>query len=94
MTKSEFQRRVAENLTLIIGVLGPSQVEIARRIGVSPSRLGNWMRADNFPDEYAMWRLCEEYGVTMDWIYRGRIYGLPAELADGLRAAASASQQA
>jgi hypothetical protein len=41
-----------------------------------------------------MWRLCEEYGVTMDWIYRGRAYGLPAELADGLRAAGAASPAA
>lgn len=90
MKPVEYKTFVAGNLRQIVAVIGDSQAVIARRIGVSPSKLGNWLRGDNYPDPYAMWLLCEAYGVTMDWLYRGRIYGLPAELADGLRAAASA----
>ena len=75
---------------MIVGVIGGPQSAIAARLGVSKSKLGNWLRGDNYPDPYAMWLLCRHYGVTMDWIYRGEIFGLPVSLADGLRAATSA----
>lgn len=90
MTPSEHKAMVAANLRQIVEVIGGSQAAIAKRIGATPSKFGNWLRGDNYPEPYAMWVLCEAYGVTMDWIYRGKTYGLPVELADGLRAASSA----
>lgn len=86
MTPAEHKAMVARNLRQIIAVIGRPQVEIAARLEVSKSKLGNWLRGDNYPDPHAMWLLCYHYGVTMDWIYRGQVFGLPAVLADGLRA--------
>lgn len=93
MKKNDHKAFVAGNLRQIIAVIGGKQTEIARRIASTPSQMGNWMRGDHYPDPWSMWLLCEEYGVTMDWLYRGRTYGLPSELADGLRARAEASAE-
>ena len=89
-TPAEHKKEVAANLRLICAVIGGHQSDIAAAIGVSKSKLGNWLRGDNYPDPFAMWLLCERYGVTMDWIYRGRLFGLPSHLADGLKAKAEA----
>lgn len=91
MKKHDHKQSVAANLRVIIAVIGGKQNEIARRIGSTPSKLGNWMRGDNYPDPWSMYLLCEFYGVTMDWIYRGKTYGLPVELVDGLKAKGEAS---
>jgi transcriptional regulator with XRE-family HTH domain len=94
MTPAQHRQHVAENLTQIVGAIGGPRVRIAERIGATKEKFGNWLRGDNYPDPYAMWRLCEAYGVTMDWIFRGRTYGLPVELAASLQAAAEASREA
>jgi len=31
-------------------------------------------------------QLCNHFRITLDWIYRGELYGLPAEFVDYLRA--------
>lgn len=96
MGSTEHRRQVGERLTLSLEAVGLRQADVARALGVSQSKLGNWMRGDNYPDEYLMTVLCDRYGLTMDWLYRGVIYGLPGELADGLarvRAASSAAPQ-
>lgn len=66
--------------------------EVARLLGITLSKLGNWTRGDNYPDEYLLTVFCDRYGVTMDYLYRGIILGLPSALADGLAAARAASQ--
>lgn len=90
MTPAEYKQFVAANLRAIVAVIGGNQSDVAAAIGASKSKFGNWLRGDNFPDPHAMWLLCERYGVTMDWIFRGRIFGLPGHLADGLKAKVSA----
>lgn len=84
MKSSEHKRLVGERISLLCQALGRSDAEIARSIGASNSKLGNWKRGDNYIDPYAATLLCDRYGVTMDWIFRGRIYGLPVDLADKL----------
>jgi transcriptional regulator with XRE-family HTH domain len=90
-TPALYREFVGDNLRTAIEATGHSQAAVARAIGVSPSRLGNWLRGDNFPNPWEMRRFCDLYGVTMDWLYRRRVYGLPAELAAHLASAAEAS---
>ncbi len=94
MPKSLHKLHVAENLATVIAVVaearGKSQASFAKSIGVSPSKLGNWLRGDNYPDPYAMMQVCDLYGVSMDWIYRRRLFGLDESVAAGLRLAAEA----
>lgn len=90
MSKSLHKRHVAENLNAVIEAVGRGPTYVAREIGVTASKLGNWTRGDNYPDPYAMMKLCDRFGVSMDWIYRRRIFGLDDTLAAGLRAAEAA----
>ncbi len=82
MNNDEHRRQVAQNLTLLLQAIGRPDAEIARSIGISSSKLGNWKRGDHYPDPYAAALLCDRYGATMDWIFRSLPYGMPAELAD------------
>lgn len=92
MSISLHKRRVGANLRMAIEALGLSQAKIARDFGVSPPKLGNWLRGDHYPDPWFVLRFCERHGVTADWIYRGKVLGLAQPLADDLWAAAQASE--
>lgn len=75
--------------------LGVSQAAVARTLGVSPSRIGNWKRADNYPDAFLMTVFCDRYGVTMDYLYRGQVNSVLADaVADDWAKARVASQAA
>jgi len=80
----QHRRDVAARLQLTLEALDLKQAEVAETLGVSLSKLGNWLRGDTYPNEFLMTLFCDRYGVTMDWLYRGQIYGLPGALADGL----------
>lgn len=94
MSKTPLKVAVGNNLRLAIEAVEKSQAEFARRIDVSPTKLGNWLRGDNFPDVDALIRACDEYGLTMDWFYRGHRAGVAASVADSLRKAAQGSAAA
>jgi transcriptional regulator with XRE-family HTH domain len=82
MNSSDHKQHVGRNLALLLLAIGRPDAEIARSINISSSKLGNWKRGDNYPDPYAATQLCDRYGATMDWIFRGTLYGMPADLAD------------
>ncbi|MFC4168416.1 helix-turn-helix domain-containing protein [Teichococcus aestuarii] len=89
MNSSEHKRQVAQNLTILLNAVGLPDAEVARSVGISNSKLGNWKRGDNYPDPFVLVLICERYGATMDWFYRSRVYGMPAELTDRIIAATS-----
>lgn len=88
-TNVEHREQVGQRLQLAIEALHLQPIEVARFLGITTSKLGNWLAGRNYPDEFLLARFCDRYGVTADWIYRGRLYGLPGELADGLAKASS-----
>jgi transcriptional regulator with XRE-family HTH domain len=55
--------------------------QMAERLGVGRTRYLNWERADNLPAERVMIKLCELAGITMDYLYRGRVAAMPTGLA-------------
>jgi transcriptional regulator with XRE-family HTH domain len=88
MAGSEHKKEVGDRLLLTIQAVGRTQAEIARAFDVSPSKLGNWIRGENYPDPRFLLAFCERYAVTMDWLYRGRVSSaMDAPLADALWAA-------
>lgn len=93
-TNIEHREQVGHRLAVTIEALHLEKIEVARFLGISTSKLGNWLAGRNYPDEYLLSRFCDRYGVTADWLYRGRLYGLPAELADSLAKASPASSAA
>jgi transcriptional regulator with XRE-family HTH domain len=90
--KLHFRRpeNVGKRLTLTRLALGfPSQKEfyVATRLGASAYSM--WESGDAFPRVEHMMLLCQEFGLTLDWIYRGDLSGLPYSLATKIRAEAA-----
>ena len=69
--------------------LGLSQAEFGRRAGIAANTLNQWERAKGRPGLDQALLLCEAFGLTLDWIYRGDPSGLPFRIASGLQKRAS-----
>lgn len=86
--------QVGRRLRATIEALGVTPAAVAKAFDVSPSKLGNWLRGDNYPSEWFVKRFCDRYGVTMDWLYRGMVSGIDKGLADTLWASEEAQDVA
>lgn len=53
-----------------------SQKEWAERHGFSPTQYNNWEKGTRRIPVDSAERLCDSYGITLDFIYRGRRDGL------------------
>ena len=60
--------------------LGLSQAELARGIGVRPNTYNQWESGKRLVDPLVAADICDRFGITMDWIYRGSTLGLPQSL--------------
>ena len=85
---------VGNNLRLCIEALGLSQAEFARRTDIAPNKLHNYLRGQNYPEPQWLVRVCEEFGLTTDWFYRGSRAGVASNVAESLQAVALASREA
>lgn len=61
--------------------LGLTQIDVCERLGVHPPTWNNFERGRRLPRYPAIVAFCDEYGVTMDWIFRGNRASLPLHLA-------------
>ena len=61
--------------------LGVNQREFARRVNLKPNRYSQYETGARALTIDAAHRICDEYGVTLDWLYRGDRSGLPHHLA-------------
>lgn len=73
---SDLPRQLACRLRAIQAELGQTNGQMAAMVGVGITTWSNWLNAENRPDEEAMIRLCDQAGVTMEWLYRGRTDGM------------------
>lgn len=62
---------IAERLELTRRALGISQAEFARRAGIEPTTFNNYAQAVRIIPPSTAGRMCEVYGLTLEWIYRG-----------------------
>ncbi len=82
---------VARRLRAVRAELGLSPAQMAERLGVGRTTYYNWEAENpakpNFPAEEAMAELCDLLpGLTLDYIYRGRMDAVPTSLAIRLTA--------
>ena len=88
-TEVESINAIAARLRALRVALGLTQVDMANSIG---SRSGAQMWANyegafrRISPDHVM-ALCRRYGVTMDWVYRGRPDMMPLELMQRIREA-------
>lgn len=61
--------------------LGLKQNEIAQRAGMSATQWSNYEKRSRMPNIQDMIRLADEFGASLDYIYRGLLGGLPHDLA-------------
>ncbi len=78
----EWRRSVGERLVRARVVLGKSQAALARGLGITPQRLANYEKGVRPFDIELATELANKYGITLDYIYRGQVGGLPFDLAE------------
>ena len=82
---SEFDASAGRRLTAARRALGMTQAQLAQALAISPGAIGNYEQGKRTPDPAAMARFCLLFGVTMDFLYRGVLAGLPGTLLDAMR---------
>jgi transcriptional regulator with XRE-family HTH domain len=76
-----FSTEVGERIAATRRALDLNQSELARRIESPPNKISQWESGTHLPSLPAAIALCDEFGVTLDWIFRGVKDGLPHALA-------------
>ena len=79
----EFARR----LTITIDALGYSKAAFARSVGSTPGQLHHWCLGANFPSVDVLIEMDRVHGLSTDWLLRGRLSGLPYDVAQKIQAA-------
>lgn len=79
-----------KRLRALPDAFGITDAELCKRIHISPTRWANYVAPDGkrkLPVDIAA-ALCDEFHVTMDWIYRGRAALIAPEILEATRKAA------
>lgn len=84
MSETLHREQVGHRLRAAIEALSITQAAVGNALGVSPSKLGNWLRGVHYPSAWFVKLFCDRYGITTDWIYRGVVSGIDSALADAL----------
>ncbi|MFH5926422.1 helix-turn-helix domain-containing protein [Roseomonas xinghualingensis] len=77
---------IGRRLKAIRDERGLTPAAMADWLGVSRTRYSNWENDQNRPAEEKMAWLCDQTGLTMDYIYRGKLDAVPMALAIRLAA--------
>lgn len=81
MSAALHKAEVGRRLRIAIEGVGRKPAQISAQFDVSPSKLGNWMRGDHYPDPWFLKQFCDHYGLTADWFYRGLMSGVALDVA-------------
>jgi hypothetical protein len=80
-------KSVGRRLRQLLQILGISQADLCRDLSLKANRVSQWLSGDRMiPVDEAI-EVCFAYGVTLDWIYRDHLDGMPFDLARKLRGA-------
>ena len=73
--------KVGERLRATREALGLNPIDVCRDLGFAQNTYSQWESGDRRPNLDDMISFAENYGVPLDWIYRGVPSGLPRDLA-------------
>jgi transcriptional regulator with XRE-family HTH domain len=72
---------------------GGAQGEFAEAAGIRPNTYSMWEIGENFPGIENVLLLCERYpGLSLDWVYLGKLDGTPSWLANAIIALQAAEK--
>jgi transcriptional regulator with XRE-family HTH domain len=77
----EYRVMVGGRLRSMRKMLGLKSAQMCDILGIARNTYSQWESGVNLPDVRAMVDLCDRFGVTLDYIYRGDKSGLPLRLA-------------
>ena len=80
----DLDKDVARRLTLSRIALAMSQGEFAAKAGLSQSNYSQYERLWRSLSIRAAMKLCNAYGLTLDWLYRGDPSGLSIRLYESI----------
>ena len=69
MSDDSIKKNISKNITKYREQAGLSQKELAKRLGVAPSRVSNWETYANCPTIDILFEVCEVLGVSINDIY-------------------------
>lgn len=84
---------IGDRIARLRKIMDENRPAFAKQNGFSASQLANWEYGLRRISPDAAIRLVERYGVTLDWIYLGRVSALPHSLATALSESPSESDQ-
>lgn len=84
ITPTEHRELIGQHVMMVREAEGLRPRDFCRRLGMTPQALWNIETGRAYPSPLMMIKLCAEFGVTMDFLYRGIKAGLPASLAQRL----------
>lgn len=78
-------KAIGDRLETLRQALDLSQTEFASRAGIAQNTYNQYAKGKNLIRLDFAERICDEYGVTLDWIYRGDTSSLPLNIANLIR---------
>ena len=75
-----------ERLKLTRDLLGKNQATFATGAGIARNTYNQFETGTNLPSVNQAHKLCDRWGLTLDWIYRGDTRGLGADLSAAIEA--------
>lgn len=77
---------IGRRLALTRQVIGVQQNEFCERARIATNTYNQYERGKKRPSLENALKLCETYGLTLDWIYRGDPSALRYSMADAIKA--------
>lgn len=74
---SQTIKSIASRLKSTREAIGISAADLCRRIDCKPNRWSQYENGERKITVEVAEKLCDEYGLTLDWIYRANPSGLP-----------------
>lgn len=77
---------IGERLELVRAAMGKNQKAFANAAGVACSTYSQYKTGTSSPALEEAHKLCDHWGITLDWIYRGDMRGLSPDLIAAIEA--------
>jgi transcriptional regulator with XRE-family HTH domain len=84
--KPSYVASVDARLRLTREAFGLEQHEFADKAGIARNAYNQYEQEKRLPRLDAAIKICEVYDLTLDWIFRGKLGGLPFNIARTLQA--------
>lgn len=81
-------KAIAERLKTTREALGLNAAELCKRLDIKPNRWSQYESGERQITLEVAMAMCDEFGLTLDWIYRGNPSQLPHDLRIRMRQAA------